>query len=648
MKTKKCLTLYIFQGIFFMMMFRPGVASAQEIRSLALTRVNGAVIMGWEGTSDTEQDQERMVRDYSENFFRYGLELNLKGYTYHPNLLNFTIDVSLINNQSDIHEFEETSIFNETDNAYDIRLKFLEKKPLHGDLYFYQANTTSGRAFLGRYYNLVKKHGATVYSKLGGIPVVIDANRTKNRYSSLTSEDRNESTDNVTMKTTLYEKDGHRGMLNFRFKDYSESVYGVDYQSTQFQGIFESNFKTTRPTRYNGIFRYDKMSGASDLRTVSLSNSIAHELPKGLRANGMLSFSRTQVFGNKLEQVFAAASLSHSLFESLESEVSLSARSDEGDSTSLNRTTQRLQTAYQKSIPTGRLNISLSQQYEVLANHSNNQTSNGSVQVSFDFSNSVVLTINGIDPGSIVLTNPQMSEFYLEGVDYQILVAEQAVYVTRIPGGNIPAGSDVLISYLFQSQPDYTLSIHEYQDSFQVRFLKFFHIGYRVRGSGNRVSSAFLISPFEEYTARQKMAGLDSKYFSWQYSTEEYDGTRSNYETRSWQGASQITFHRRFRLVYTLASNKTDFQFQNNFNEMESQYLTFSWVLLSGMSGDINYRKLKYNSDNYERSRTSIFARFQCQVRQMLLTGSYEYILDDTDVARRRHSYYILSIRRRF
>ncbi len=645
---KKYLIIFVLKAIAFLIIFNPGFIKAQEIRFLALTHVHGAVIMGWEGTSENEQDQGKTIRDYSEDFFRYGLNVNLAGYTYHPNLLSFTIDATLIKNRSDVREFEDTSLFSETDNAYDMRFRFLQKKPIHGVLYFYQADTSSGRAFLGRYYNKVKKHGATLYSKLGGIPVELNVYRMKNRYASLTFEDRNESTDNVTIKTTLYNRNGHRGTLDFRFKDYSESVYDVNYKHTQFQGVFESNFKTTRPTRYNGIFRYDEMSGASNLSTVTLSNSLTRELPANLRVNGMLNFSRTQVVGNKLEQMYASVNLSHSLFESLKSEISLSARHDAGDNSSLNRTMQRLQTAYQKTIPTGRLSMSFSQQYEVLTNHSNEQTSNGSVQAAFDFSNSIILNINGINPGSIVITNPQMSEFYLEGVDYQILLADQVVYITRIPGGNIPAGSEILVSYLFQSQPDYTLAIHEYHDSFQVRFLKFFRIGYRVRGSGNRVRSEFLISPFESYMARQKMAGLDSKHFTWQYSTEKYDGTRTNYETRNWQGATQIAFHRRFRLIYTLSSNKTDFQFQNHFNEMKSRYLTFSWVLLSGMSGDINYRNLKYRSESYDRNRTSIFARFQCRIRQMLLTGSYEYILDDTDTTRRRHSYYILSIRRRF
>ena len=645
---KKPLILYAFKSVIFLMMLFPGLLSAQEIRFLALTRLHGAVIMGWEGVSENERDQESTIRDYSEDFFRYGLNLNMEGYTYHPNLLSFTIDATLIKNRSDIREFEDSSLFSETDNAYDIRFRVLEKKPVHGVFYLYQANTSAERAFLGRYYNMVKKHGATLYSKLGGIPVELDINRMSNRYASLTFEDRNEDTDNVTMKTTLYDKNGHRGMLDFRFKNYSESVYDVNYKHTQFQGVFESNFKTTRKTRYNGILRYDKMSGASNLSTFTLSNSIAHELPVDLRVNAMMNFSRTRLSGNTLDQVFASASLIHSLFESLESELSLSARRDAGDSSSLNRTLQRLRTSYRKEIPTGRVRISLSQQYEVLVNHSTGQTSSALVEVSFDFSNSVILNVIGINPGSIVVTNPQMSELYQESVDYQILVADEAVYITRIPGSNIPTGGTVVVSYLFQLQPDYKLAIHEYQDSFQIRFLKILRVGYRVRGSGNRVSSEFLISPFESYMARQKMAGMDSKYFTWQYSTEKYDGTRSDYKTRNWHAAAKISFHRRFRLIYTLSANKTDFQFQNHFNEMQSRYLTFSWMLLSGLSGDINYRDLEYGSDSYERRRTSIFARFQCQIRQMLLTGSYEHILDDTDAARRRHSYYILSVRRRF
>ncbi|NOZ13646.1 MAG: hypothetical protein GXO69_08390 [Acidobacteria bacterium] len=631
-----------------LMLLYSGIAGAQEIRSLALTRIHGAYILGWEGTSENERDNKETVRDYSESFFRYGLNLNLEGYIYHPNLLNFTIDGTLIQNRSSVREFENSFLYNEMDNAYDMRFRFLEKKPVHATLYFFQSNTSSDRAFLGRYYNRVKKHGITLFSKLGGIPFELDVNRMSNRYASLTFEDRNEKTDNITMKTTLYNRNGHRGMLNFRFKNYSESVYDVNYKQTQLQGIFESVFKTTRPTRYSGVFRYDKMAGASNLNTITLMNSIARELSPHLRATGMLNFSRTRVFDSSMDQSFVSAALTHSLFESLESEISLTARRETGDNSYLNRTTGHIQTAYRKIIPTGRLNLIFSQQYEVLANHSSGQTQNDSVEISFDFSNSIVLNVNGINPDSIIITDPQLSVLYQNGIDYQILVTDEIVYITRIPGGNIPEGGTVLVSYLFQQQPDYILNIHDYQNSFQLRFLKMFRIGYRIRGSGNRLDSRFLVSPFESYLSRQKMAGLDSKFFTWQYSTEKYDGTRSRYTTRNWQGATQVSFHRRFRLIYTLADNKTDFQSQEHFNEIKSRYLTFSWVLLSGLSGDINYRNLQYRSDNYDRRRASIFARFQWQIRRLLLTGSYEYILDDTDAARRRHSYYILSIRRRF
>ncbi len=646
---KKFFVTVTVKSFIFLVCFHSGtVSSAQEIRLLALTRFHGAFILGWEGTSEKEENQDTASRNYSENFFRYGVNLNVEGYAYHPNLLNFTIDGTLIKNRSNVREYEGDFLYNEINNAYDMRFRFLQKKAVHANLYFFQSDTSSDRAFLGRYYNLVKKHGITLYSKLGGLPFELDMNRMSNRYSSLTFEERNEDTKNLTMRTTLYDHNGQRGILNFRFKNYSESVYDVNYRQTQFQGIFDAKIGTIRPIRYSGIFRYNKMSGASNLSTFNLMNSIARELPYNLTANGTLNFSRTRVLENTMDQAFASVALMHSLFESLESEVSLSARRESSGSAFLNRTTQHFQTAYRKEIPTGKVNVILSQQFERLANHSKGQIGSDSTEISFDFSNSIILNINGINPDSIVITDLHMSELYQNGIDYQISVVNEIVYITRIPGGNIPEGGAILISYLFQSQPDYILNIHDYQNSFQLRFLKIFRVGYRVRGSGNRLSSEFLISPFESYLSRQKMAGLDSKYFTWQYSTEKYNGTRSKYKTRNWQGATQISFHRRFRLIYTLAGNQTDFQSQNHFNEIKSQYLTFSWVFLSGLSGDINYRKLHYRTDRYERQRNSVFARFQWQIRKLLLTGSYEYILDDTDSARKRHSYYILSVRRRF
>jgi len=292
--------------------------------------------------------------------------------------------------------------------------------------------------------------------------------------------------------------------------------------------------------------------------------------------------------------------------------------------------------------------MSTTQQYDVLANHANGSVTNGSTDEAFDFSDTIILTAVGIDPATVIIALPDLSSVYLEGVDYELTVFENVVYITRIPGGNIPEGGSVRIQYLVASLPDYHVTQHGYANSVQIRFLKFFRAGYQVRVNRNRLESRFLITPFEEFVSRRRVLGFDSRFLTGEYMTEDYEGTRSVYSTRNWRTTVRMDVADRYRISYTISGSETDFLNTGYRTELKNQFVTFSWVMFNGFTGDVNYRDLDYQNNQYDRRRKSVLARIQWQLRKLVLQGSYEYILDDTDITRRRHSYYVFNIKRRF
>ncbi len=623
-------------------------SSGQEIRFIHIEHWGGAVLLRWEGVSEKERSHDNLYRAYDESFLRAGLELELNGYVYHPNLLSFHLRGSLVQNRSDIQVEAAGSLYNTTDNTYDLTAEILKKKPVHGQLYASRSVESAGRAFLGRYYNRVQATGATLFAPLfRSGHLQLDVNRRQNRYDSLTFRERRETSNNINLRTVLFRGEQANSSLDVQIKDYEEEVFNVAYRSLQAFGSLQIHLFEGKG-RYQGSIRFYRLDGLADLNTITVSNQYRHGLTERLILDGYLNLNRSDTNGVQLDQNVLSVALNHRLYESLNSRVALTGREEDGPGGRLNTTMEQVALDYHKRIPTGSLNIGLGETYQVFANHGTGELTQGSLTSEFDVSDTLTLTVSGLDPSSLVITDPTLSIVYVAGVDYEVIVLQDSVVITRIPGAAIPSGARVTVTYTRAGHPDYRMNVHEHQENFQVRFLNVFRAGYRVRSSDNRLDSDFHVVPFEVFTSRRRFFGVDTRHLAAEVGSESYLGSVSRYTTDSWRAMARFTFFKRCRVSVSLSGNRTDFQNIPHYADLQNRHITFSWVARNGLTLDVNYQDLSYETNYYERDRESISARFQWQFRKLMLVSRYEYILDDTDVTSRRHSYYVVSVRRRF
>jgi len=340
--------------------------------------------------------------------------------------------------------------------------------------------------------------------------------------------------------------------------------------------------------------------------------------------------------------------INHRLFESLNSSLSVSGKNESDDAHKLLTTYGEVAVNYRKKIPTGLIRMGFVQKVEELDNTSKGGVSTRDELLSFEVSDTVLITFPGVELSSIVVMNSNNTVTYLEGVDYTVTELSGVIYIERVPGGDIPAGSTVNVLYSYIALPDYTMTNHRYSDVFSLRFLKFFEIAYLVNANNSSIVSDYSIPPFEQYKSRKKAYRFVSSLLNGEYSIENYDGTLTDYETENWQASIGKTFFKRLRLSVSVSKNQYIYSETDRFTEFYNKFATISWFSTRGSTLNITYRETEYISESLKRDRETLTTRFRWQFRSLSLEAAYEYICEDTDFQNRTRNFFNLTLRRTF
>ena len=153
-----------------------------------------------------------------------------------------------------------------------------------------------------------------------------------------------------------------------------------------------------------------------------------------------------------------------------------------------------------------------------------------------------------------------LTSIFLEGVDYQVDMVNNAVVISRLPGGAIERGTKLLIHYDYLSFPDHRLETHFDQLFVQLMFLRFFHTFYNYSSNKNTVISDFVIPPYESYTKRVVGAKFDARILSMEYSRERRDSTLADYKAWNFRASAGIRLLRYLKLSGYLVWNNLKYQ----------------------------------------------------------------------------------------
>ncbi len=639
-----CCIVYLFLGIVLHM----PAQTVEEPRWFRLTDFSGALSFRYQLTDEEESTGEDVYRDITRRYFEGGLLLSTRGSIYHSNLLSFNANVNLVGHRTKNRYFSDPTVNNAINNTYNIHLFFLKKKKINFDFYTLRNFTTADRAFLERYFTTTKNTGMRMKTLTKWFPLEIAVYANNIKSESLTYSERNEKTKNADFRVELPGGPRTRSFLKTRFKDYNESVFDVQYRSWDLFTNFIHTYGIKDRNSITSTATYQRMSGFYDLETYNIRLDNTYYLKPKLFFNADYLLTGDNSFNRSFTRHNAYIRGNHQLFESLRSVVQVGGRLEDSSFRKNSTLLHHFGVYYNKKIPSGNISLNF-----INSNERGNYVSHQDVVETsevrdFSLTDAIILTFPGIDSGSIRVTDADLSQVYIEGVDYQVDVVNNIVSITRFPGGAIPAGAKVTIFYRYLSYPDYRLKTHNYILNTRLEVLKYFYFIFSRSANHQTITSDYLLPPYEEYDRTVLGGGIHARFLKARYTYETYNSNLSDYVSRYLSLSGNVNLFRKLLLSANISLSHLDHEPGTFFSRFNAYSLECRLKLRHNISADALFRKMDYSTPQYVRNRESLLFKFRWDFRRIVLDVFYEHILTGHGLNERGHNFFSIMIRRVF
>lgn len=648
---KKQQQLYVFHFLFIiscLVFFSHPLCADNGTRLFKLSDLSGSFNLLYQLTDEQESSLDNVYRDSTRQFMEGGIFLAASGSIYHPNLVNFHVNLNIAGHRAKNTIFSDAAVNNAINNNYDIRVNFLKHKKINLELYTLSDYRSHDRAFWERYYATFKSTGLRLNSHLKFMPFDLHLYSSQLKSESLSYVERDEKTKNIDLRLTPLRKSKFRSFVNLRAKDYYESVFDVDFRSLELTGTLSRRYGKKDKNIVSTVFNYHKMTGDYDIAMFNFRLQNIYFLKPHLFFDTIYNLTGDNSFGRSFRRHEVELKLNHRLFDSLDSSILMGGRHENTSNRKVNALKNNLAFYYRKRIPTGSIQL-----YYLNSNEWSKYTSRQSIASEsreFDFSYTDVVILNqpGISIDSIRVTDPEFSRIYVKDVDYQVELLNYVLVITRLPGGMIPQDGKIIVFYDFLDYPDFRLKLHFYNINFRLNFLKYFNFIYRRRSVNNRTESIFVIPLFEDYTSDMLGGQINSKYLSADYMLEKYNSNLSTYKSYNFRVSAHFRLFKWLTLRGSLTRNRLDFENMDFYTRFRAYTAECSFNPWNRVNSNIVYRKIGYSTSIYFRDRESILFKFQWSFRRIIIDIFYERILSETDTYDRGHHFFSMVIRRLF
>jgi hypothetical protein len=624
---------------------------AQEPRLFRVEDFTGSLVLQYERTHEIEKYLGAVQRDLFRNFLEGGIKFDTSGSIYHPNFLSFEANVNILAHRTKDIFFTDSSINNDINNTYDIRLNFLKKKKLNFQFYAVRYYFSFDRAFYERYFTILKNIGASVNSKAKLFPFMLDVYVSRAKSESLTFSERDERSKNLDFKVDLLNVKRTNSKLTFKFKDYSESLYDIEFQSMDLMANFQHYFGGKRSGGSDSVISildFRRLRGDSDFSTINLYNSARYHLKRNLYVGGEYRLVKDNSFNRSSTQQNISTRLHHKLYESLDTTLMVGGRSENSNYQEVNALRYGITFNYQKRIPTGVFRLIFANQRENASYQTKSAVFNTTYRLDFAISDTIVIARVGINADSIVVTDPNYMHIYVPGVDYIVAVVHNTVTITRLPGGAIPPDALALLHFEFITTPDFKLKLNTYRLEAHLQVLKLFHFYYRQAVNDPVIVSDYTVFPFEDYNRKGVGGKFNTRFLRAGYYRETYNSSLSNYISYNYRLAINIRIGRFFKMSGDVMVNRLNYRPEAYFSHLdaytaECSVFPSSRLVLRGI-----YRKIKYTVPGLLREQESIIVKAHYTFRRIIVEFFYEHIFYGALDSERKRDYLSLIIRRTF
>lgn len=637
--------------LFLLILFfyiHPRVSAAEKVKLFRINDLTGSFNLVYQLTEEKTESIDTVYWDSTRQFIEGGIRLITDGSVYHSSLLTFHVDINIANHRSKNTRFSDASINNSINNSHNIRLNFLQRKKIKLSLYTKSQFYPHDRAFVERFFTTSQSSGLRLDAGLKLFPFELDIYNTRMKSESFDFVERDEETDNINLRMSLWKSSRTKSSFTLRSKNYFESVNDVRYRTLGLLAFLSHGFGGKKKHGLSSSLSYNRIKGNFEVEVFNFRTTSGYYFNPRLDLNTTYILSLDQSFDRSYKRHELTEQLTHRLFESLTSQVLLQGRLESSTLQKINTLKNQFNFYYTKKIPTGRIMVRYINTNEWSKYTSRQDISSTSREFYFTHSDTVMLTQPGLHAGSIRVTDPQLSYVYIADIDYQLDVLGTVITITRLPGGAIPRGGNILVYYEYLSYPDFRLKLHAYNIDVELRILKFFNFNYEKRAVTNTVTSDYLVPDLESYDRDIYGVKFNSRFLKADYTLERYKSNLSVYKTRNLGLSGHLTLFKRLMLTANMSKMRIQFENVDFFNNIDNYSFECRFNFVRAISSSLVFRKIDYETPLYIRNRESLLVKFQWAFRRIILDIFYERMLSQTDIYERGRNYFSVILRRTF
>jgi hypothetical protein len=469
-----------------------------------------------------EREGPDITRTDTTTTYNERLDIETKGWIYHPALAVYTLTISpeweQIFDKNEDSDKQETRSFLQ---GYAGELLFLQYKPYTVRLFASKTMSTIHSNFAERTKTESEGYGASLNLKYETLPTTLTYSHSEDTQRGFFS------TDNESDRTTLrmrYKKMGGDTNIN---AEYVENKHTVSSST--------STENTVSSARIQNLYRIPEYENA----TLS-SYFSAREVKTGFSGERTLTWSEflglrhrsnlTSSYKLKLKHVryddsrrrftkSASFGLSHTLYENLITTFSLSGGQSDFEDEGEDSYGAGLNWNYNRVIPGGKIFVTIGHTYRVFDTRfvsALTQVTDESIVLQ---DNLISLLANEfVDTSTIAVTDSTGTITYVNGVDYTITSIGTFTRIIRLA---IPNGTTVLVDYMYQSDPAYDYSIFDQSYGVTLNLWKALRLSYRFNRSTQHILRG--TKPGRTSESLQHSAGAELK---WRWTVSRFDYLR--------------------------------------------------------------------------------------------------------------------------
>jgi len=415
-----------------------------------------------------EREQAGIVVDEEQTLFEEGVELNTRGYVYHPNLMDFSASVRAGLSQEWVLINDEKRNTSGTLLGYNFSSSFLKQKPLSVSVFANQNQSLRDKSFAVSTRAETTRRGAVV-RLMGKFPASLLVESGSNTEQS---ERRDLTSDIKHIRFNIADKRDPDWLTEFEFDREEVEEFSTFFSPGETTGEEVDQSETVSEATISNSWQFGP---GKEKHTLSGSTGIiertgfspedrfsASQRLDLIHSNTLSSFYRgsfDKEEGDVQDEriIDGEAGLRKKFYKSLDVTLRATGRDRVIDNNTEETFGGFLDADYRKKTPIGVYTSSLRVGREQEKRTSETgQRFTQDQQVTLTGLTFATLSSSNVIDSSIVVTNSDNTFVYIRGVDYIIRRTGQVTEIARLGGGVIADPQTVLVDYLIEGTGNYT------------------------------------------------------------------------------------------------------------------------------------------------------------------------------------------------